>query len=344
MNSEPTFIVPVRRRSLHDVVPPDLLRQVRVTLGVTYLLVYLWWLRFVGLPIDRLSAMISIGLFLLCAFVGRTWRTWGLLLFDCVCYASMWVVYERTRGAADEGISVLGLFRLKFPLQVESMRNVDRVLFLGNDPNVALQEALHTPDVVRWWDIVLSTVYMTHFVIPVVAMALLWVVSRRQWVRFMKRFSTLLLVACATFVVLPTAPPWMVSSTYGRLPELSRSTTAGFEHIGFQGFTRSYSIQLTNGNAVAAMPSLHASFALLVPLFFLPWVRRRWLRALMLAFPAVMAFSLVYFAEHWVVDALIGWGITIAVFAFWDRRERRQRQRRAATAHAALAMPPAGAT
>jgi hypothetical protein len=27
------------------------------------------------------------------------------------------------------------------------------------------------------------------------------------------------------------------------------------------------------GNAVAAMPSLHAAFALFVPAFFLPWLR-----------------------------------------------------------------------
>ncbi len=92
----------------------------------------------------------------------------------------MWYAYERTRGAADA---------LGFPVQVEAMRNIDRLLFFGNDPNVVLQQHFwNTP--VRWWDVVASSIYYTHFVFPVIALAVLWVVSHRQWVRFMKRFAT----------------------------------------------------------------------------------------------------------------------------------------------------------
>ena len=39
------------------------------------------------------------------------------------------------------------------------------------------------------------------------------------------------------------------------------------------------------GNAVAAMPSLHASFALIVPAFFLPWIKPIWLKAVVLRLP-----------------------------------------------------------
>lgn len=337
----PTHIPVTQQRSpLRVVVPYDVFRPVRITLMSAYLAVYLWWLRFEGLPIDRISVAISVGLFLLCAFVGRSWRTWGVLLLDSLFYCLMWLSYEKTRGVADEGINVFGLFHLKFPLQVESMRNIDRALFFGYDPNVVLQQHFFRKGVVRWYDVIASTTYMTHFVVPIIVMAVLWVVSHRQWARFMKRFATLLGMGCLLFVVLPTAPPWMVSKNYHLIGPIQRPISHyGFYHLGFHGFTNDYKVQLSNGNAVAAMPSLHASFALIVPLFFLPWIRPRWVKALVLTFPVVMLASLVYFGEHWVIDGLAGWAITLATFWIWARVEQRQRTIRADRARAALAPP-----
>ena len=92
-------------------------------------------------------------------------------------------------------------------------------------------------------------------------------------------------------MILPTAPPWMVGSRkfpYELFHELHRDAGRGFRHLGFTGFTNDYKIQLSNGNAVAAMPSLHASFALIVPAFFLPWIKPKWLKALVLVFPVMM--------------------------------------------------------
>ncbi len=325
------------RTPLRSVVPIDVLRPVRITLMFAYLALYLWWLRFRGLPIDRISVAISVGVFLICAFVGRSWRTWGVLLLDSLGYCVMWLAYERTRGAADEGISFFGLFRLKFPLQVESMRNIDRVLFFGYDPNIVLQHRFFHRGVVRWYDVVASTTYMTHFVVPIVVMAALWAVSHRQWARYMKRFASLLGVGCLMFVVLPTAPPWMVSTKYHLIGSIQRPINYfGFYHLGFKGFTNDYKVQLSNGNAVAAMPSLHASFALIVPLFFLPWIRPKWLKAIVLTFPVIMLTSLVYFGEHWIIDGLVGWALTFASFWFWGRMEQRTRTVRAGRARAVL--------
>ena len=45
-------------------------------------------------------------------------------------------------------------------------------------------------------------------------------------------------------------------------------------------------------------------------------------------FPIIMLTSLVYLAEHWVIDGLVGWAIVGGSFWFWNRFEHRQRQRR----------------
>lgn len=335
----PTFVEEPTSFSLKSVVPTDRLRAVRLVLMFSYLAGYLWWLRVKGLPIDRISVAISVGIFLVCAFVGKSWRTWAVLLLDCIAYCVMWIAYEKTRGTADAGVDVFGWFHLDFPLQVQSVRNIDRFLFFGHDPNVVLQSHFWEPTV-RWYDVVASVTYMTHFVVPVIVMGALWATSHRQWARFMKRFATLLGVACMMFVMLPTVPPWMAGDSkypYRLFHPLHRNAWRGFRHIGFDGFTKGYQIQLSNGNAVAAMPSLHASFALIVPAFFLPWIKPKWLKAVVLTFPILMLTSLVYLGEHWVIDGLVGWTITGGSFWFWNWHEQRVRGLRAARVRAALA-------
>jgi hypothetical protein len=341
----PTFTPLVGRARLDGVVPFEWLRPARLILMWTYLAGYLWWLKYKGLTVDRISVAMAVGVFLICAFVGKSWRTWGVLLLDCVAYCVMWLGYERTRGAADDGVSILGLFRIKFPLQVTAMRNIDKFLFFGHDPTVVLQQHFWNTTVVRWYDVVASATYMTHFVVPMVVMAVLWAISHRQWARYMKRFATLLGIACLMFILLPTVPPWMAGSAqfpYRIIPALHRNAGRGFYHLGMDSFRNSYAVALSNGNSVAAMPSLHASFALFTPAFFLPWIRPRWLKALVLIFPVLMLTSLVYLAEHWVIDGLIGWALTGGAFWFWRWWENRTRARRAARARVSLPPTPAG--
>ena len=93
-------------------------------------------------------------------------------------------------------------------------------------------------------------------------------------------------------------------------------------------------------NAYAAVPSLHAGYSFLLALFVFRLVGRgrgpwRWL---LFAYPAAMAFTLVYGGEHFVVDILAGWAYALAAFVLCDRigaRWARRRQRRAATNDAA---------
>jgi len=343
---DPTFVPPSSRVRLAGVVPYEWFRPVRLTLMWTYLVGYLVWLKTRGLTVDRVSVAIAVGIFLLCAFVGKSWRTWGVLLMDCVAYCLMWLAYEKTRGAADDGVSFFGLFRVKFPMQQTIMRDIDRAMFFGHDPNVVLQDHFWA-NTIRWWDVVAGTTYMTHFVFPMIVMAVLWATSHRQWARFMKRFATLLGVACLLFIMLPTVPPWMAGDPKWHIDlfhELHRNAGRGFYHIGFESFQDGYKLALSNGNGVAAMPSLHASFALVVPAFFLPWIKPKWLKAVVLLFPVVMLTSLVYLAEHWVIDGLVGWGITGLTFWFWNRMEQRTRSIRATRAVSALPLLPDFAT
>lgn len=296
-----------------------------------YAAVYLWWTRTQGLVNDRISVVLALIAFLVAANIGRPLRRWASLSVDVGLYALMWLAYETTRGAAD---------RLGMPLQLDAVRNIDRFLFFGSDPNVVLQDALYRAGDVRWYDQVLSLVYYTHFVVPVVAIAVVWVIDRALWVRFMRRFATLLAVACTMFVLLPTIPPWMAADPkygYEAIAPIARHTGRGFLDLGFHGFFHDWRHALDWGNPVAAMPSLHTGFAAFVALFFLPMIRSRVARlALLVGYPGTMLVALVYFGEHWVIDGVVAIALVGGVFRLWDHLESRQRVRRAHLARTRL--------
>ena len=332
----PPAVTPERRDrpTLESVTPADRFRWVRAGAMLMYAIAYVLYVRFIGLPIDRISVAISVGIFLLAAFIGKPVWTWLLLSLDIAFYVAMWWAYENTRGGAD---------RWGGKLQLDWMLRADRWLFFGHDPNVAVQRWLASPTY-RWYEAIFSSTYYTHFVVPVIALALLWAFSHRQFARFLRRFATLLTIACAMFVIWPTVPPWMAADRrypYKVLPPLRRDTWRGFYHLGFRGVVKSWDNARDWGNAVAAMPSLHAGFSLIVVLFFMRWVRNRWLRALMLCFPVLMLFSLVFYAEHWVIDGLAGWAIVGVSFVAWHLIERAVRRARAGRARAAMRRPAA---
>jgi hypothetical protein len=67
---------------------------------------------------------------------------------------------------------------------------------------------------------------------------------------------------------------------------------------------------------VGALPSLHAAWPFLLLLFFWP-VAGRW-RALLVAYAFAMALTLVYSADHFVFDILLGWAYATGAYLAGD--------------------------
>ena len=83
-------------------------------------------------------------------------------------------------------------------------------------------------------------------------------------------------------------------------------------------------------NPVAALPSLHAAWPFMTLLFL--WRRIGSWRWLLLAYNVIMVSVLVYGAEHYVSDILLGWLyatiVYVAVTRILDGRETRRTARR----------------
>ncbi|HET8565531.1 MAG TPA: phosphatase PAP2 family protein [Solirubrobacterales bacterium] len=224
--------------------------------------------------------------------------------------AVLWA-YDLSRGAADSlGIGV----------HYHPMIDFDRFLF-GEAPAVRLQEWLYDPRVVHWWDVAFTLVYTSYFIVPFVLAGWLWVRDRLGFQRFTRRLVTLALAGLATYILFPAAPPWMAGET-GLIGEVHRSTARGWEVLGI-GTAELFSEGQAASNMVAAVPSLHAAFTMLVALFLWGRVRPR-LRPLLLLYPLAMGLTLIATGEHYFFDVALGWAYAAAVMAAWAWWERRR--------------------
>ena len=179
------------------------------------------WCWFVGIPNDPAGVIIWIWFGTLAWQVeeraARPWRFWR----DWWKPLLLLVVYWLVRGLADE---------IGIPPHYSMPIRVDEWLFGGRSPTVALQEAWcgdpcskTLPP--RWYDVLLTTVYASHFLVALTLAGVLWVRDRVEWVRWLRRYITLLFAGLAIYVAYPMAPPWMAARD-GYLPGCTGSPAA----------------------------------------------------------------------------------------------------------------------
>jgi membrane-associated phospholipid phosphatase len=83
-------------------------------------------------------------------------------------------------------------------------------------------------------------------------------------------------------------------------------------HVGLQPAQALFENHGEFYNQVAALPSLHAAYPMLLLLFF--WRDGRWVRLGLAVYVLAMGFTLVYSGEHYVSDILVGWAYAGAVY------------------------------
>jgi membrane-associated phospholipid phosphatase len=271
----------------------------------------------VGVPTshDLVFAWFAVGM---AAFaVGDLRRKVPRFILDWTPFMLVLFVYDRLRGYAD-GMVV-------HQREVPQIK-IEAALFGKPIPTVWLQSHLwHGGADLRWWDYLAWFVYLTHFVGTLVVAAILWTFAHRHFRKFATMVCVLAFAAFATYVLYPAVPPWMAAQ-HGSIGEANRTVKVTWPHVPIAHYGSLFEKGEHYANNVAAMPSLHAGYALLLVLFlwrFAPW----WTKPLLALYPPAMAFALVYGGEHYVVDCIAGWiyatGTYFAVEWAFERRAQR---------------------
>jgi len=317
-----------------------------------YVVIFLIWVNRDGIPIGRDRIILWTLAGLICACVGRSWRSVGHLLIDWVPFAAVLIAYDYSRGAADS---------IGFGVHYDPQINADKWLFFGHVPTVWLQDHLlhvilrfdgkyHVVGTVQWWEKLFTLIYVSHYLASFVLAGVLWVRSRKRFQAYARRFVTLSYAGFVTYALFPAAPPWLAAQ-HGELPRSVGRYGRGAEQMHL-GFVRDVIDKGSDvSNVVAAIPSLHLGFATLVVItLWRSWPA--WTRPLLVAYPLLMGLALVVTGEHYVIDLILGVVYALGSCWLWDRIEprwdRRSAERRASRAQAAgnvttnAAPPPVG--
>ena len=110
----------------------------------------------------------------------------------------------------------------------------------------------------------------------------------------------------------PAAPPWLAAKQ-GVIEPVARISSAGWEVLGLPRAGVLLDAGQGQVNLVAAVPSLHTAFAVLMCTLLLPLARYGWQRAGLVTYAVLMPVVLVWSGEHYVVDTLLGAAYACAV-------------------------------
>ncbi|HEY7071065.1 MAG TPA: phosphatase PAP2 family protein [Acidimicrobiales bacterium] len=175
---------------------------------------------------------------------------------------------------------------------------------------------------IRFWNVYYG---VFHFVVAAVALVVLYrkaPLRYRVWRNTLAFTTMLALVGFATFSLMP---PRLLDDpgTYGGCPVYAGADAAeGVDHAGdppcdeygyvdtvaeYGGWASFGSDEMKAvSNQYAAMPSMHIGWSTWCAFVLAPIVRRRWLKALVIAYPIFTLFDIMVTANHYWIDGLGG--------------------------------------
>lgn len=222
-----------------------------------------------------------------------------------------WIVYDSMRILPNYEVSQVHILQ---PYQFE------KSLF-----GIQVNNALLTPNEyfaiynTKFLDILSGLFYINWVPIPLAFGVYLFIKDKMLFVKFSLVFFLVNLVGFIIYYIYPAAPPWYVA-IYGfdlHIGVLGNSAgLARFDQIvGMPIFENIYN---KNANVLAAMPSLHATYPLIV-LFYGIKKKLGWVNILFTLFMLGIWFAAVYSNHHYIIDLAVGVFMTLIVIAVFEK-------------------------
>lgn len=174
--------------------------------------------------------------------------------------------------------------------------NAQRVIDLERWGHFAWEQSLQhvfleVPDLVKAMNLFY---FVGHFILTGIFFTWLYFRSREGFRSFRNGFIVATALALAIHWKFPTAPPRLANDGIEDTLRLLSNIDIGSPN------TRSYS------NPVAAVPSLHAGWAVGVAIGILRYANARWLKVLGVLYPVAVGLTIVVTGNHFIFDAIAG--------------------------------------
>lgn len=200
-----------------------------------------------------------------------------------VLFVAVLLTYEALQGAT--GILVASG-------NVASLAGVDRAL-MGSDIASDVQEVFASSATT----LVSTIFYGLHLFLVLIAFAAFWFKDKTVFRRYAYSLVVTSYLALVTFVILPTAPPWLAGAAQNLLASGDKMLPGAIQELQAVVFSGESDIY-------AAFPSLHVAYATLFTIFMFKLGRKYGFTSL----PVLggVCFSVVYLGQHYLVDVLAG--------------------------------------
>ncbi|UBM63425.1 phosphatase PAP2 family protein [Candidatus Sulfidibacterium hydrothermale] len=270
----------------------------------TLALVYLLWNFLIGGP--QTGHFLLVVLWFTLYYLHPATRKFALGFSIFIVY---WIVYDSMRGLPNYKVS---------PVHIRQPYELEKALF-----GITYQGKLLTPNEffnlihTKFLDILTGLFYLNWVPVPIAFAVYLYFKDKNLFTRFSLVFLLVNLMGFVIYYLYPEAPPWYVEiygfhfqpGVHGHMAGLAR-----FDQItGWNVFKALYE---KNANVLAAMPSLHASYPVIV-LYYAIKKKLGWFNIFFVIFLLGIWFSAVYTGHHYVIDVIAGASLAVTgIFIF----------------------------
>jgi len=219
-----------------------------------------------------------------------------------------WILYDSMRILPNYEVSAV---HIKEPYELE------KSLF-----GIEYQNSLLTPNEFflathnKILDFLSGFFYINWIPVPIGFAVYLYITDKKLFLQYSIAFLLVNIVGFIVYYIYPAAPPWYVQK-YGFDLHIgvpgNRAGLARFDElIGVPLFAGIYN---KNANVLAAMPSLHAAYPVVVLFYAYKKQVSTIFRILFIVFLLGIWFSAVYSSHHYIIDVVLG--VLIAVFVLF---------------------------
>src|SRR5918992_4128309 len=209
---------------------------------------------------------------------------WPDLLRQILLFCGAYWLYRIVRGMTDGRVG-------------EAFDNARELIGLERGMGLFFEPAVHAwAEGTSWLIDGASWMYVnSHFTITTLALAFIYLRRNPSFYFVRNMFMVAMGIALVGYAAYPTAPPRL-------MPEWGfTDSVAAF--TGVEADSASADMLF---NPYAAIPSMHVAFALMLGVTMARMSRRRWAKALWLAYAPVVTFVVVATANHWWIDGFLG--------------------------------------